>query len=292
MAISAAAIVATVRLSLGSAFADNDGRGGDNPCAKEQRMRNSGPVNGRLHVIGLTADQRLICFREDKPDRAKDIGAVSGLSGDTTLVGIDFRPANNALYGVGDAGGVYTIDPRTAAATKAGQLSVALGGSALGVDVNPAADALRIVSDTGQNLRFSFAAGTTATDTPLAYPPNPAFGIAGAAYTNNDNDPSTATTLYDIDATLDQVAIQSPANSGQLVATGKLGVDTTAVVGFDIHSALRNGTTVDVRALATLVVGGETQLYRIALFSGKATLAGSFGAGDDVIDIAVPLNQL
>ena len=51
-----------------------------------------------------------------------------------------------------------------------------------------------------------------------------ALGLTGAAYTNNDlNQPSTATTLFDIDTTLDQVVIQSPPGNGILVATGKLG---------------------------------------------------------------------
>lgn len=182
----------------------------------------------RLRIIGLTADQRLVCFREDNPRGADDIGYVSGLSGDARLVGIDFRPANRALYGVGNAGGLYTIDPRTAVATLIGQLNVPLQGTSFGVDVNPAADALRVISDAGQNLRYSFATGATFTDGPLTYPPAAAAGVTGAAYTNNDGDPNTATTLFDLDSTLDQVAIQSPANSGQLAATGKLGADNVA----------------------------------------------------------------
>jgi hypothetical protein len=79
--------------------------------------------------------------------------------------------ANNQLYGVGDAGGVYTVNDRNARATKVGQLSVGLQGTNFGVDVNPAADALRVISDTGQSLRFSFAAGTTTVDGTLTYPP-------------------------------------------------------------------------------------------------------------------------
>lgn len=248
----------------------------------------------RLTVIGLTEDQRLICFRESKPNDATDIGQVTGLNTDGSLVGIDFRPANNALYGVGNAGGIYTINTSDATATKVAQLSIALNGTSFGVDVNPAADALRIVSDTGQNLRFSFTAGTTTTDGTLTYPPDtaPASGITGAAYTNNDADPNTATTLFDIDSTLDQVAIQSPANSGQLVPTGKLTGDTNALVGFDIYSTVRGGTTTDLRALASLTVDGQAHLYRITLFTGKASLQGIFSAQNQVIDIAIPLNQL
>ncbi len=64
-----------------------------------------------LEVMGLTADQRLVCFRENQPERARDIGPIVGLMGGETLVGIDFRPANGKLYGLGSAAGIYTIDP-------------------------------------------------------------------------------------------------------------------------------------------------------------------------------------
>lgn len=273
-------------LTFGVASADDRGRGRAAACADAGRGNDK-----HLEVIGLTADQRLICFSENGPGRAADIGFVTGLSGDTSLVGIDMRPANGLLYGVGNAGGLYTIDRVTAEATKVAMLSVALSGASFGVDVNPAADALRIISDTGQNLRFSFASGATFVDTPLSYPPNPATGVTGAAYTNNDTDPSTATTLFDLDSMLDQVAIQSPANSGQLVATGKLGVDAGSDSGFDIYSRIGQSGAVENRALAALSVGGESRLYNINLLTGRATDAGAFAAANDVIGLAILLGQ-
>jgi hypothetical protein len=112
-------------------------------------------AEGDLDVVGLTQDSRLISFQDDEPGNARDIGRINGLAGDARLVGIDYRPAtgNNGsqgvLYGLGNAGGVYTIDSG-ARATKVSQLSVALEGSSFGVDFNPAVDRLRIISDTGR----------------------------------------------------------------------------------------------------------------------------------------------
>ncbi|MGW3561218.1 DUF4394 domain-containing protein, partial [Streptomyces sp. NPDC000963] len=40
------------------------------------------------------------------------LGKVSGLKGDGRIVGIDFRVQNGKLYGVGDEGGVYTVDDK------------------------------------------------------------------------------------------------------------------------------------------------------------------------------------
>ena len=98
-----------------------------------------------------------------------------------------------------------------------------------------------------------------------------ALGVTGAAYTNNDLDTNTGTTLYDIDTTLDQVSIQSPPNNGSLVATGKLTVDAGPTVGFDNYTQLRKGVAVDNNAFATLVVNGTTGFYRVNLFTGSAT---------------------
>ena len=44
------------------------------------------------------------------------------------------------LYGVGNGGGVYTIDPITGQATFVNALTVPLTGMVFGVDLNPAAD--------------------------------------------------------------------------------------------------------------------------------------------------------
>ena len=71
---------------------------------------------------------------------------------DTGLVGIDFRVQDGKLYGVGDGGGIYTIDTKTAEAKRVSFLTETLNGKFFGVDFNPAADRLRIISDTGQNL--------------------------------------------------------------------------------------------------------------------------------------------
>jgi hypothetical protein len=251
----------------------------------------------RLTILALTADQRLLRFRECNPMQARDIGIVRGLqTPDTALVGIDFRVQDGMLYGVGNGGGIYTIDTKTAMATLVTNLKVGLDGQFFGVDFNPAANALRIISNTGQNLRQPFAgmlAGQTQTDGALNYPGpppvNPATGLTGAAYTNNDLDPNTGTTLFDIDTLLNQVVIQSPPNAGSLVPTGMLTVDADTPVGFDIYTTLQDGVAINNSGFASLVVGGVPGFYRVNFPTGQAFLIDYFR--DPVIDIAIPLNQ-
>lgn len=252
---------------------------------------------GPLLVVGLTADMQLVCFKEKRPDNARSIGSISGLMRGDVLVGIDFRVQDKALYGVSRSGGIYRIDLASAAATKVSNLTVTLDGTSFGVDFNPAADRLRIVSNTGQNLRHNInMGGTTIADDPLDYPPATpvnavgpnATMVTGSAYTNNDLVPATATTLYALDTMLDQVALQSPPNDGTLAATGKLGVDSSAETGFDIYSSRRGS----VHALASFAPGdGRSSLYSIDLPTGMATLRGAFPTQYRVIGIAIPLDQ-
>lgn len=250
---------------------------------------------GTLNVIGLsTSGTSLVRFDTDNPGYVRGTTTVRGLAGgDSKLIGIDYRVQDGKLYGVGNNtanAGIYSIDPSTGTATLFTRLTVALSGTTFGVDFNPAANALRVVSDNGQNLRQPLAVvpTATATDVVLTYPPatTAAPGINGAAYTNNDLDPNTATTLYDLDTARDQIAIQSPANSGTLSATGKLGVDAVGDTGFDIYSTIRSGSTVDLMGFAAI----NGSLYEITLFTGRATLRGTIGTS--VKDIAIPLNQL
>jgi hypothetical protein len=226
----------------------------------------------------------------------KKIGPVSGLQPpDNALVCIDFRVQDGQLYGVGNGNGVYTINTQNAQVTLVNSLTVPLEGTSFGCDFNPAADRLRIISDTGQNLRHNVnAGGVTIADGTLNNPPvlpattsMTALGVTGAAYTNNDLDPNTATTLFDIDSTLDQVVIQSPPNNGNLASTGKLRRDTDSQVGFDIASRLVKGVTRDNRAFASLVVDEQDGFYGINLLTGQASFLGKLS--DAVIDIAVSL---
>ncbi|GGV48000.1 hypothetical protein GCM10010495_77230 [Kitasatospora herbaricolor] len=270
--------------------------------APEPAQPSNGKVWENLSSVGLTDDQRLVAFPVLHPDRAWTIGKIDGLQGDTRLVGIDYRVQNGLLYGVGDQGGIYTIDDTTGCATKISQLSVALQGTYFGVDFNPAANRLRIVSDTGQNLRHNIddpngapAAGTTAVDGTLTNPAVPpattgttATGVTGVAYTNNDLDAATATTLFDVDTSNDRVSLQSPANTGTLAPTGRLGVDAGPDAGFDIYYSPSHGSN---HGYATLGVNGTRTFYRVDVLTGQAVALGNFTSDQAVVDIAVPLAQ-
>lgn len=220
-------------------------------------------------VAALTTDSRLLIFDSSNPQAIFAERTVSGLGAGETLVGIDVRPATGELYGLGSAGMLYTINPSTGVATLKAALTAdpadatdpftALSGADFGIDFNPVPDRLRVVSDTGANLRINPDTGQVTTDTPLAYDPaDPKGGgkapaAADAAYTNNVVG-ATTTTLYLIDksfyntktlvdnstVTAMSFVIQggvdgnpSP-NTGVLTTSAAFGRDGVTPVGFDI----------------------------------------------------------
>jgi Domain of unknown function (DUF4394) len=295
-ALAAMAVAAAVALPTAVAADDGSRPAGVNPATRS---------SDRLAVIGLTDQGRLVSFRSSDPDDTRNLGRVRGLQGDGWLIGIDYRVQDGNLYGVGDAGGIYTISPKRwrVSATKVSQLSVPLTGTSFGVDFNPAANRLRVISDTGQNLRHNIddplgAIGVTTVDGTLAYPgvppapPTTALGVTAAAYTNNDLDPNTATTLFDIDTSdLAQVVVQSPANAGLLAATGKLTVNPDVWAGFDIYSDVSDDANVSNRGFAVLDVDDRSRFYEVDLLTGAASRVGTFWRGTQVVDIAIPLGQ-
>jgi hypothetical protein len=229
--------------------------------------------------------------------------AIGGLASGEALIGIDFQPSTGVLYGVGRigtsmTGQLYTIDVTTGFATPVGPRAVPLAGVAFGFDFNPVPDLIRIVSDTGQNVRIRPADGTVAgTDTALAYPalgdPNATriARVVAVAYTNPDTDLATNTVLHDLDVNraadadrdADVLAIQVPPNGGVLNTVGSLGVDADDFTAFDIGP--------DNEALAAMRPGGSpwSRLYFIDLPSGQVVDLGRIGKDEAVTGLAIQL---
>ena len=174
-------------------------------------------------------------------------------------------------------------------------LAIALVGGEFGFDFNPAVDRIRIVSNSGQNLRGHPDTGAAVdgnpsqdgvqSDGPLAFAANdrnagkPAR-VVGAGYTyNKQND--KITTNYAIDAATGSLVMQgskegaTPAvspNTGQLFTVGALGVSPFSRASFDIA---------DVSGAAFVALdhdgASRTRFYSVDLASGKATFIGTVG---------------
>lgn len=257
-----------------------------------------------LTVVGVTNTSQLVEFNDAATPMARLRAGLSGFTaGDSRLVGIDYRVQDGSLYGLGNAGGVYKIDDQSGAMTYLHTLSVALEGTQFTIDFNPAADRLRIHSNSGQNLRHNVGTGITLLDAPLNYAPGTPLNSIGAvvtsivasAYTNNDLSATTGTTLFAIDATLNQLALVSPPNNGSMAVVGQLGVDVGNLTSFDILSSNVDGATDNNTGIVLTATGpNSATLYTLNLLTGKLTtlaaIAGNSAAGR-LVGIAAPLGQ-
>ncbi|WP_223279022.1 DUF4394 domain-containing protein [Janthinobacterium lividum] len=248
------------------------------------------PVVVAGDVFVLTASNKLLSFDRATPATIRTTATVTGLQAGENLLGIDFRPADGQLYGVGSTGRIYTLNGVTGAATVKATLAAdaadatapytALAGTEFGVDFNPVADRLRIVSNTGQSLRINVDTGATTTDGNInGGAANTA--ITAAAYTNSFAG-TASTTLFVIDGANATLYTQNPPNNGTLASAVPLGVAATGVAGFDIDARTNTG-------YAVMTVAGARNLYtlNLAAAAAPATLVAAIGVAEELRGIAL-----
>jgi hypothetical protein len=239
-----------------------------------------GAASAAEAFYGVTQDNRLVTFQSDNVTNVAPVHAITGLPGGENIIGLDVRPLNGQLYGLGKTSRLYVINPRTGAARQVGATPFipALAGASFGFDFNPTVDRIRVTSDAEQNLRLNPDDGTVAAvDTNLAYAAgDPGAGtnpnVGGSGYTNNFAG-ATSTTLYDIDNARHALVTQNPPNDGTLTTVGALGT-TNDAVAFDIGDG----------NIAYAVLNGEQNkqtLDRVDLSNGHATRATNFFIGTD-----------
>lgn len=190
---------------------------------------------------------------------------ITGLQMGESIVGIDFRPATGQLYAIGSNSRIYVLNTSNGAAMFVATLSVPLEGTSFGVDFNPVPDRIRIISNTGQNLRVHPETGVAVVDGRIN--PSPAF-VTAAGYTNSFAG-TTTTTLYVVDSNTDMLYIQAPPNDGKLIDGKSLGLNIDASNGFDIGGSSN-------MAYGIFTAGGATKLYSVNLSDGKAMAIGDF----------------
>jgi hypothetical protein len=244
-------------------------------------------------VYGITFDNNLFSFDSATPNNIITGMYVTGLQNNEYIQTIDFRPATGELYAIGSTNRLYKLNTATAVATQVGAVpfSPALNGVAFGMDFNPTVDRIRLHSNANQNLRLHPDTGAVvAVDPNLVYASgDPGFGldpnIVASAYTNNDNDPTTGTTLYSIDSVRDTLNVHSGAPGFETMTTvGGL----TNAQGQTINFGDYSGFDVSPSGTAFVHWNNASGLFgTINLNTGQITTIGTMGGGAFVRDIAV-----
>jgi hypothetical protein len=242
-------------------------------------------------IFAVNQAGKLLTFDTSAPSVYLGAAVITGLNnaaGGERITDIDVRPGSGELYGRSNFGQLYRVS------TFAG-FSVAVGTPVgtfapnTGMDFDPVADRLRVVSNGGENYTFNPTFGNLeAVGAPLSYLPGDAFQgqaprVTGIAFTNSVP-LATSTTLYGIDHVRNTlVTFVSAPNSGLIRTVGSLGFDVKGGVGFDIDGP----TNVAFAALQTPNVG-PSLLSTVNLATGAASVLGVIGPNQrPVLDIAL-----
>ncbi len=163
---------------------------------------------------------------------------ITGLQPAETSLGIALRPGTGGLYLVGSSNRLYRLNPATGAATPVGSPFIpSLSGTEFGVAFDNS-DHLRIVSDTGQNLRVDPATAAVTVDTALAFAVgDPHAGQAphlGAIAYDHRHGNATA---YGVDNQLGLLVRLGSSTASDGILTTIAPTTALPLVGFDISSA-------------------------------------------------------
>ena len=235
-------------------------------------------------IYALNDANQLLMLNVRTPNAPMSTMSITGVNPGERILSIDFRPATGQLYGVSNQSRLLVINTTTAVARSLTTVafSPAISGNIASLDFNPTVDRVRLVTETGQDLRLNPETGAiAAVDGNI----NGVTGamIGGVAYTNSRAG-VTSTTLYDIDPVTDRLYMQNPPNDGKLVDVGPLGLDISGVAAFDISA---NDNT---QGLVAVRFGGASELQQINLSTGRLQKLGNLPG--TIIGLAIPTNPV
>lgn len=229
-----------------------------------------------IPILGLTGTNSLFTFDSATLAAQSPFVNVTGLGAGENLVGIDRRPTTGVLYAVSNQGRVFSI-AAGGTATLIGTVPGISGATVIGIDFNPEADrqnlaSLRVITSSGQNGAFNVGAAVPSYTAQTAVQAN----LTSIAYSNNDVDAGTATSLYYIDSSSNELKVATGNFANPTITTvGGLGFNAGNIGGFDIFGASS--------AFAALQTGnGASSFYSINLGTGLASLIGGFNLGGNV----------
>jgi hypothetical protein len=224
------------------------------------------PVQGET-LTGLTyiggGAGTLFTINSSSPGSILNSVGITGSGGGEVFVGIDYL--GSVLYGVSDAGKLYTINPSTGIASLVGAFGT-LNGLYFGMDASAAG--IRIVSDADVNLLVNSSTGALISSTPTLTPTT--LTIDAIA--------SQGSTMYAVDSVANTLNILNTA-TGTITPVGAMGYDVSGKNGFDISSV--SGVAYFASGVSSSAL--DANLYTLNLSTGIASLVGEIGPGEGLL---------
>ncbi|HEU5170341.1 MAG TPA: DUF4394 domain-containing protein [Gemmatimonadales bacterium] len=196
----------------GSDGGGSDGGGSDGGGSE-------GPAPVGMVIYAVDNGNRLLMFGTESGSTISRLMPITGLPILKRIVGIDFRPSNGKLYGVGNDSRVYLIDKQTGAATPVGSgpfspKIISAFDIHFGMGFDPVTDRIRLIStELGVNWSINPDDGTAVTgQSPRYAAGDPHEGatprIAGLAYAP----PAVSARSGAFHARMAQLAASSPCD--------------------------------------------------------------------------------
>jgi len=221
---------------------------------------------------------------------------VTGLFPGEHLEGIDYRPATGALYAIGvvlnGEARLYTINTETGAATPVGNgpFHPSIGSSPMGMDFNPVVDRIRLISNSGINLRVNPNDASVINDTRPSWAPGDVHSAnfpLSLGYSNNLPG-ATSTTLYGIVSGNGPFLATVGSPNGTPVSPNSGVLFTVGQTGLGGYFALQQGMDISRTGVAYVVLDNDNILYSVNLATGQATSLGKFPTGSAITDLSAP----
>jgi hypothetical protein len=278
----------SVAVSLAGCF---DGGSGSSSRAGDNRLDCTPASN----LAALTTDDMLAvtsqsnCLVRFPVSDPSAIAVIGPLDAAGDVVGLDFRPASGELFALTAMGELLLVDPMTAQTTQVTASIGELQGARYDIDFNPAANALRLISDARQNFRMGSPALVESAmmealvDGKFGY----LQGVVATAYTNVNPD-QDGTQMYVISADSRTFYQQNP-NVGLLTRIGGLfeAAGSLDVKGYNVLTTADGSN----EHYAVFDVDGTVGLYSIDPANAETTLLKELPqASGDFMDLTVAAN--
>lgn len=260
----------------------------------------AGCQDGRA-AYAVTSTNTLISFQTDNATKIDNEVSFTGLAAGETVVQIDFRPANETLYGLTSNNRIVTIDPASGAATLVSPTPFTTATLVSPVmDVNAIDDYLRVISSaSGSTAAFNARINPTSgvviqTDAAPIFDPDDVNDgevpqLAAIAYTNSRTN-ATTTTLYGLEVTT-QTLVRI-TNAGVLTTVGALDRGFVAQAGFDIvrERGDQNNDEVGTPYVIIAPRGGTSRFYNFNLSSANTSQEDRIDGDRIIRSLAVDLS--
>jgi hypothetical protein len=292
----------TLALLAGAMACGGDGGGLSTPNEPPPDSPSPGPEPLGKAIYAVDLANRLMLFGTGSLGTLSRIMAITGLPIGKRIVGIDFRPSNGKLYGVGNDSRVYVLDTLSGTATPVGNgpfsPKIDFFEVHFGVGFDPKTERIRlIVAESGANYSINPDDGTATLEPNVHYAVGDVHegvkpAISGLGYVPLKQGPSARMAalassgqdlvegvLLAMDSDLGTLVESLDPKTGEFVTLGDFGIAVARCA--ELKVGVNPDGTANIIVVALTALGNLAM--KIDVLTGKATSLGVVGDKDSPV---------